>query len=208
MIEIEHCVSKSILAPICICFGGFIFLTCTNTIIGAIAFALILLLLHSLKLNCFTDKCGFLVDTQDMRRLVLVLCLNISVAFTFGLIIRLLSSSVANSADGILIARMNTDIFLYIIKSVIAGFLMMYAVYTESKQTSNHILFLACAFIVVFTGCMHCIIEAFYYGASTLFYDNLGVLLLKLFIAVFFNFIGCNLYNLFVHKSFIHKGSI
>ena len=198
----NHVISKSLFAGVSIGIGGYLFLSCYNTILGSILGTILFSVgLLSCVITCsplFTGKSGFISDTQDFRRLILVLLLNVYAAFTFGLIVRLLNPQIVNAANDILISRLNTDYLSYIIKSIVTGFLMTLAIESESKPNSNHLVLILCIVGFISAGCFHCIADSFYYGASTVLY-------LRLFVVIIFNFVGCNLYNLFVNRSFIHK---
>ena len=201
----NHVVSRSLFAGIAIGIGGYLFLSCSNAILGSILFSAGLLSVCIFKCNLFTGKSGFISDTQDFRRLILVLLLNVFAAFMFGLISKLLNPSIANAADGVLIARLNTDYLPYIIKSIITGFLMTLAIESENKPNANHLVLILCVVGFISAGCLHCIADSFYYGASTMLYDNPIDLVLRLLVVILFNFVGCNLYNLVVNRSVIHK---
>lgn len=203
----NHVVSRSLFAGIAIGIGGYLFLSCYNAILGSILFSSGLLSCVITGSPLFTCKSGFISDTTDFRRLILVLLLNLFAAFMFGLLARFFDTSISTAADGILIARLNTEYFPCIIRSIIIGFLMTLAMCQEqnTRGNDNHIITILCAFATMYLGGFHCILESFYYGASTTFYDNIGDLLLRLLIIVVFNFIGCNLYNLFIHRSAIHN---
>ncbi len=81
---------------------------------------------------------------------------------------------------------------------------MTLAIESESKPNANHIILILCVVGFISAGCLHCIADSFYYGASTALYDNPGTLILKLLIVILFNFVGCNMYNLLINKSIIH----
>ena len=203
MIQIDRCISKSLLAGIVIGIGGFLYLTSSNTILGSILLAAVLVGISVLNLNLFTDKSGFISDSQDARRLILVLCLNMVTSFIFGLTIKYMHSGISKSADTILFTQLNTDLLSIIIKSLAAGFLFTLAV--ESHNKNKHILSLLFFMGFIVTGCTHCILAVFYYGASNMFYNDVGWFMLQLLLIVLFNFIGSVLYNLFVNKSIIYR---
>lgn len=200
----NHIVSRSLFAGIAIGVGGYLFLSCSNAILGSILFSAGLCSVVIFHGNLFTGKSGFVSDTQDLRRLILVLLLNVFAAFMLGLISRLLNPSITSSADAILNVRVNTSYLPYIIKSIITGFLMTLAIESESKPNSNHLILILSVVAFINAGCLHCIADSFYYGAGTLLYDQPLSLILRLLVVILFNFVGCNLYNLFVNKSFIH----
>ena len=200
----NHVISKSLFAGMSIGIAGYIYLS-TNAILGTVLFSVGLL---SCVVTCsplFTGKSGFISDTQDFRRLILVLLLNVYAAFTLGLIARLLNPQIVNAANDILISRLNTDYLPYIIKSIVTGFLMTLAIESESKPNTNHLVLILCIVGFISAGCFHCIADSFYYGASTVLYKDPSSLIIRLFVVIIFNFVGCNLYNIFVNRSFIHK---
>ena len=203
----NHIISRSLFAGICIGVGGFTFLSSASPIVGAILFSTGLLACSLLNLNLFTDKSGFLSDSKDFRRLVLVLLLNLFSAYALGILTRFFETPLSSAANSVLTAQLSTGYFQCVIRSTITGFLMTLAVCRGPRQDTNYnnIIIILCAFAVMYLGGFHCILESFYYGASTVFYDNIGDLLLRLLTIVVFNFIGCNLYNLFIHRSFIRN---
>lgn len=203
MIQIDRCISKSLLAGVVIGIGGFLYLVSSNPILGSILLSAVLVGVSVIGLNLFTDKSGSISDSQDARRLVLVLCLNVIASFIFGLIIKCTHSGISNSADAILFTQLNTNLLSIIIKSLVAGFLFTLAV--ESHNKNKHILSLLFFMGFIVTGCTHCILTVFYYGASNMFYNDAGWFMLQLLLIILFNFIGSVLYNLFVNKSIIHR---
>ena len=206
MIQIDHCISKSLLGGITISVCGFIFLSCSNIIFATILSAAVLLSINIFDFNSFVGKCGFISDTGDIRRLVLVLCLNLFTVFLFGFLFSYFMPSISSAADGIVIARLNTPIAFLIIKSIIAGFLIMLSIsLLKSEDRNNTILSLLCISGFIYTGCMHCILDVFYYSASSMLYDNFGWIALNTTLAVLFNFIGGTLCNLLVNKSITHS---
>ena len=206
MIQIDHCISKSLLGGITVSVCGFIFLSCSNVIFAALLSAAVLLLINIFDFNSFVDKCGFISDTSDVRRLVLVLCLNLFTVFLFGLLLSYFVPGISSTADGIVTARLNTPITALIIKSIIAGFLIMLSIsLLKSENRNNIILSLLCISGFIYSGCMHCILDTFYYSASSMLYDNFGCVALNTVLAILFNFIGGVLCNLLVNKSIIYN---
>ncbi len=206
MIQIDHCISKSLLGGITVSVCGFIFLSCSNIIFATLLSAAVLLSINIFDFNLFVDKCCFISDTGDVRRLVLVLCLNLFTVFLFGLLLSYFVPGISSVADGIVTARLNTPITALIIKSIIAGFLIMLSIsLLKSESRNSIILSLMCISGFIYSGCMHCILDTFYYCASNMLYDNFGWVALNTILAILFNFIGGVLYNLLVNKSIIHS---
>lgn len=203
MIYPDNIISKSLLAGVSIAIAGFIFVSCANPAIGAILFSLGLLGCVTYNLNLFTGRSGFLSDGQDFRRLLLVLILNIFAAMIVGVTIRFADSSIISAVDQLVNNRLNTDLSIIIIRSIITGFLMTLAIESETK-TNNHIVLIFAVTAFILSGCYHCIADAFYYSVSSLTIANIGSVLARLSLTILFNFIGCVVYNLFVNKSIIH----
>lgn len=201
----RNVISKSLLAGISISIGCFLLLSCEYVLLGYLLFSIGFVCCNIFDLNLFTDKCCTISDGQDFRRLILVILLNIFAAFIFGLLSNVLDPTVSTSADNILKEHISNDYLQCIIKSIITGFLLTVAVKSEMNDEHSHIIYALCVIGFVSTGCLHCIAESFYYGASSMIYSNTGDLLFRLLIIVVFNFIGSNMYNLFVNKSLIHK---
>ena len=206
MIQIDHCISKSLLGGITVSVCGFLFLSCSNIIFATLLSAAVLLSINVFDFNLFVDKCGFISDTGDVRRLVLVLFLNLFTVFLFGLLFGYFVPSISSAADEIVTARLNTPITALIIKSIIAGFLIMLSIsLLKSESRNNIILSLLCISGFIYSGCTHCILDTFYYSACNMLYDNFGRIALNTVLAVLFNFIGGVLYSLLVNKSIIHS---
>ena len=205
MINQENIISKSLLAGISISIAGYINLLCVNKFIAAFLFAAGLLSCCQFKLNLFTGKSGFLSNTNDFRRLTLVLILNLFGAYVFGILATFANDSITSAANIIVQNRINTSIFSIMISAIVTGFLMTLAIESESKEHANHLILIFCVAAFILSGSPHCIADMFYYSASSITFNNLLFILPRLILTILFNFIGCNLYNLFVNKSFIHN---
>lgn len=203
MIHPDNIISKSLLAGVSIAIAGFIFVSCANPVIGAILFSVGLLSCVITDSPLFTGRSGFLSDGQDFRRLLLVLILNIFAAIIVGVIVRFADSSVIPTVDQLVNNRLNTDLSIIIIRSIITGFLMTLAIESETK-TNNHIVLIFAVTAFILSGCYHCIADAFYYSVSSIAAANIGSVLVRLLLTILFNFIGCVMYNLFISKSIIH----
>lgn len=200
----DHIISRSLFAGVVVGIGGFLFLSSQCSLIGALLIAVCFLSCSIFKLNIFTDKSGCLSDSVDFRRLTLVLLLNVVSAFTFGLILRFLNQSIVRAADKYVSTILATDYTTCAITSLAVGFIMMLAAEFR-KESSGNLLYIMCIFGLLSIGCSNCVLDSFYYGASLILYDNVWSLISRLLVVILFNFIGCNLYNLFVNRSFIHR---
>lgn len=199
---VDHVISRSLLAGIVVGIGGYLYLLSHDPMIGSALASICFLSCSVLNLNLFTNKSGFLSDSMDFRRLILVLILNVIAAFLFGLISRFLNQSIVSMADKIVLSHLSSDYLLCIMMSLITGFLVTLAAKFDNLR-SGYLLHIVCVFSFLAIGGFHCVLDSFYYGASSVFYDNIWSLTSRLLVVILFNFIGCNLYNLFVNKSFV-----
>lgn len=200
----NHIISKSLFAGAAVSIGCYISLLCDISLLSPLLLSIGFLFCIVYQCNLFTDKAGFISDTRDIRRLILVLLLNVFAAFVFGIAIRFLDTSVSIEVDKILSVKLNTDYLQYIIGSIITGSLMSFAIESTNKQSKNFLIPILCVVGFAYTGCPHSIVDSFYYGASTLLYSSADSLILHLLVAIIFNFVGCNLYNLTVKRSLIY----
>ena len=143
-------------------------------------------------------------ESTDFRRLILVLLLNVVAAFIFGLISRFLNPSIVSVADNCVSTILSTDYVARAINSLAVGFIMMLASEFR-KEGSGNLLYIICVSGLLAIGCTNCVLDSFYYGASSILYDNMWSLTSRLLVVILFNFIGCNLYNIFVNRSLIHR---
>lgn len=204
MIQIEHCISKSVLGGILISIGGLLTLICTNKTLSSVLVSVCLLSVILLGFNSLNSKSGFITDSKDLRRLTLVLGLNLFTAFIFGLLIRFSIQDASSAADAIVKTRLDTSYLDVIIKSIITGFLITTAVTCYDKDNGNRIISLLCIFAFIVVDCNHCILDTFYYSASTIVYNDFLLLLLQLVLVTVFNFVGCILHSLFINKRIMH----
>lgn len=204
MIYVDNIISKSLLAGTAIGISGFIFLSCANPILGGLLFSIGLISCIIFNLNLFTGKSGFISDRHDFRRLLLVLILNLFAACLFGIITSLLDQSVQVAADQLVLVRLNTSLSVFIIKSLITGFLMTLAIESE-KNSHSHLVLILSILAFISAGCYHCIADMFYYSASSLAKNNFVPVLFRMLITITFNFIGCCLHTLFINKSFVNR---
>lgn len=206
MIITDNIVSKSLLAGVVIGFGGYLSLAVDNLILQALLFSVAIISINVFRLNLFTEKSGFLKDSQDIRRLVLVLLLNLFAVCIFGILAGLANEPVRQTADLIVTARVNESIPVVILNSSITGFLTTVAIESETNAYSkSHVPLILCA-IAFYTGsCYHSILDAFYYCASSVAVNNIAHSALMLLLTIVFNFIGSILYNVFVSKSVVNK---
>ena len=206
MILQDNIISKSILAGISVCIGSYLYLISNNHVLGSILFSACILGCFIFDLNLFTFKSGYLSDNQDLRRSILVLLLNLFIVFILGIIFRFSYPNIIKFADNIVNNRIDQNILQIIINSIIVGFLFTLSVETEKYNSNyrNYLLSIISLIPITLIG-NFCLFDLFIYSISSIAIDNIWFVLLNLFLTIIFNFVGCNLYNLFIHKSLIHR---
>lgn len=201
MIQVDSIISKSVFASVVVSLGAALFLLSGDYIL----FTLLLTSLIIYNGNLFTLKAGFISESIDFRRISLILIINLLVVFIAGILIGISNATIIDKANTLLTTHLNESYLSLIIKSIVAGFMMTYAVESSVRHPNHYVLPVLCMFGIIFTDCQHCVTEMFYYGASNILFDHLGTLLLRMLLIVLFNFLGCNVFNLVVSKSFIYK---
>lgn len=188
---------SAIMAGICIGIAGFGYLA-VGGIFGAILFAFGLLSVVSYGLKLYTGTAGFIELPKKFGELGIILCGNIVGCLLVGLLSRMSPMDIQGSAQTLLANRLNTGWLNCGLLAIGCGFIMSTAVNFARKGGWLPLLFGVPMFIVC--GFPHSIADAFYYlaaPASFLFDNLIGVLVLYISIVIG-NFIGCNLYKVFI----------
>lgn len=191
--------SSSILAGICIAFGGIAFLK-VGGLAGSILFTFGLLTVVHYKMKLFTGTAGFFENKKDLYNLFLILFGNIVGTSIVALLANIAMPTLVPAAREILANRMDNTILSTIILGAGCGFVMTTAVTFGREDKFLPLLFGVPLFIMC--GFLHSIADAFYYAVA---YASLTVKVIPIYISIVIgNFIGCNLYRII----FLTKKSI
>ena len=183
--------SSSILAGICIAFGGIAYLK-VGGLAGAILFTFGLLTVVHYKLKLFTGTAGFFESKKDLYNLFLILFGNIVGTSIVALMVNVAMPTLVPVASEILANRMENTIPSTIILGAGCGFVMTTAVTFGREDKFLPLLFGVPLFIMC--GFLHSIADAFYYAVA---YASLTVKVIPIYISIVIgNFIGCNLYRI------------
>lgn len=183
--------SSSILAGICIAFGGIAYLK-VGGLAGAILFTFGLLIVVHYKLKLFTGTAGFFESKKDLYNLFLILFGNIVGTSIVALMVNVAMPTLVPVASEILANRMENTIPSTIILGAGCGFVMTTAVTFGREDKFLPLLFGVPLFIMC--GFLHSIADAFYYAVA---YASLTVKVIPIYISIVIgNFIGCNLYRI------------
>lgn len=182
---------SSILAGICIAFGGIAFLK-VGGLAGAILFTFGLLTVVHYKLKLFTGTAGFFESKKDLYNLILILFGNIVGTSIVALLVNIAMPTLIPVASEILANRMENTILSTIILGAGCGFVMTTAVTFGREDKFLPLLFGVPLFIMC--GFLHSIADAFYYAVA---YASLTIKVIPIYISIVIgNFIGCNLYRI------------
>ena len=176
-------IKKSIAAACLIGLGDYVLLKLGSPL-GPFLFAFGLLGVCYLKLNLFTGKCGFLVESKlSLRSLSLILLINLISGYLLGLLFSCADSAlIAPAAEKVLAWSFSLSFFL---KSLFCGAIMYIAVKLYKRGTSLGVLFGIPLFILC--GFQHCIANVITLGIAREFsWANLACLLL----CILGNFLG------------------
>ena len=183
--------SSSILAGICIAFGGIAFLK-VGGLAGSILFTFGLLTVVHYKLKLFTGTAGFFESKKDLYNLILILFGNIVGTSIVALMVNVAMPTLVPVASEILANRMENTILATLILGIGCGFVMTTAVTFGREGKLLPLLFGVPLFIMC--GFLHSIADAFYYAVA---YASLTVKVIPIYISIVIgNFIGCNLYRI------------
>lgn len=192
-------IKSSVLAGICISFGGVAFLS-VGGLGGAVLFTFGLLAVVHYKLKLFTGTAGFVQNMQDMKDLGIILAGNIVGCLLVALAIHCAKPQLVGTASEIMLARLGNSYIQNILLGIGCGFVMTTAVQFGREGRFLPLLFGVPLFIMC--GFLHSIADAFYYCAASVsvsladFWNTLWTYLS----IVLGNFIGCNLYRIIMMK--------
>lgn len=193
---------SAIFAGVCIGIAGFGFLA--GKPLGMILFIFGLATVVSYKLKLFTGTAGFVSSWSDMLDLLVILLGNLVGCLLVALVARCSPMPMCESAEQLLTSRLATGPLRAGALAVGCGVLMTTAVTfaRRSKEIGNWIPLLFAVPLFIHCGFPHCIADAFYYmtAPASFLAANVGSVLLLYLSLVIGNFLGCNLYHLFVDK--------
>lgn len=188
---------SAIMAGICIGIAGFGYLA-IGGIFGAIVFAFGLIAVVSYALKLYTGTAGFIELPQKTGELLLILGGNIVGCLLVGLLLRVSPMDIQGTAQQVLEGRLNNGWFNCGLLAIGCGFIMSTAV--NFARQGNWLPLLLGVPMFIICGFPHSIADAFYYLATpfSFLWDNI-LKIIPLYVSIVVgNFIGCNLYKVFI----------
>lgn len=192
---------SAVFAGIAIGVAGFGYLA--NPTIGMFLFAFGLATVVHYKLKLFTGTAGFVEKKSDLTDLLIILVGNIIGCLLVALLARCSALDMTAAAEAVLAKRLAKSWWASALLSIGCGFLMTTAVTfaRKSKEFADWLPLLFGVPMFILCGFPHCIADSFYYlccSPKTLISTPYFFLLYAGIIIG--NFIGCNLYRLFIDK--------
>ena len=193
---------SAVFAGICIGIAGFGFLA--DKMLGMVLFIFGLATVVSYKLKLFTGTAGFVQSGRDMLDLLLILVGNWIGCLLVALAARCSAMPLQETAQQLLENRLALGGFRAGVLSIGCGILMTTSVtFARRSKDFGHWLPLMMAVpLFILCGFPHCVADAFYYMTvdGAWLWANAGRVIGLYACLVVGNFIGCNLYRLFVRE--------
>ena len=188
---------SSIMAGICIGIAGFGYLA-IGGIFGSIVFAFGLIAVVSYALKLYTGTAGFIELPEKTGELLLILCGNIVGCLLVAMLARVSPMDIQGMAQHVLESRLSNGWLNCGLLAIGCGFIMSTAVNFARRLNWLPLLFGVPMFIIC--GFPHSIADAFYYLATPFSFLQDNILkIIPLYVSIVVgNFIGCNLYKVFI----------
>lgn len=167
----KNTITKATLAGFLISMAGAIFLRCDNKMVGALLFSIGLIGVIVLQANLFTGKVGY-VNKTNLKQLLLMLGINLVVAFLVGLLYRC-----CIGATSAMDTRITKEWYQLLWDGMVCG-VCIYLSIECFKKTNNIITIILPVVAFILSGAEHCVADAFYFGSAALTWD--GVLVITL----------------------------
>lgn len=165
---------KGIYAGMMIGIGGTVYLSISNSIIGAIFFSVGLLTICIYKMNLYTGMIGYIIENKLNYIVTLLLTLIGNFIGTMITSLLVLNTRIANlsvRAKEISAIKINDNYLSIFILSIFCGMLMYIAVNTFKKGKDSIVRYLAifiCVIIFILSGFEHCIANMYYISLAKL----------------------------------------
>ncbi len=170
----------SIAAGIFISIGGAVFLSCENSVVGAILFSVALLSICYLGLFLFTGKVGFLAVSHtglEITEVALTLLGNLIGTFVGGILVSAAKPKLMESAIDRCLPRLEMGVAAVLITAFFCGILMYTAVAIYKEKGSPLGIFF-CVPVFILSGFEHSIADMFYFFCARMFTGEVFAFLL------------------------------
>ena len=160
---------RAVAAGISISIGAAAYLSCSNKIVGAFLFTVGLFTICFFKLDLFTGKIGYFLDTVKPLDCLLIWFGNGVGCILGGVLLRFGSPNVAAAAAAVTEAKLDIPLWRAAILGLFCGMLMYIAVH--NYLIGKHVLtkcigVLVCIPAFIICGFEHCIANIVYFAAG------------------------------------------
>lgn len=165
---------KGIYAGMMIGIGGTVYLSISNSIIGAMFFSVGLLTICIYKMNLYTGMIGYIIENKLNYIVTLLLTLIgnfIGTMITSLLVLNTRITNISVRAKEISAIKINDNYLSIFILSFFCGMLMYIAVNTFKKEKDSIVRYLAifiCVIVFILSGFEHCIANMYYISLAKL----------------------------------------
>ncbi|MCF0132109.1 MAG: formate/nitrite transporter family protein [Pseudobutyrivibrio sp.] len=156
----------AIMSGIAISFGGTIYLSLDNKIIGSLMFTIGLYIIVLNGFYLFTGKVGYLVNEKPKYLITLLITWLGNLVGTFvgaRAILATRISGISQIAASMSEAKCQQSLASAFVLAIFCGVLMFVAV-DGYKQTGNPIILFLCVSVFILCGFEHCIANMFYFS--------------------------------------------
>lgn len=177
---LKRSLSLSLAAGIFISIGGAVFLSCENSVVGAVLFAVALLSICYLGLYLFTGKVGFLAASHtgsEIAEVALTLLGNLLGTLIGGIMVSAAKPKLMDAAQMRCMPRLEMDPAAILITAFFCGILMYTAVAIYKEKGSPLGIFF-CVPVFILSGFEHSIADMFYFFCARMFSAEVFVFLL------------------------------
>lgn len=177
---LKRSLSLAIAAGIFISIGGAVFLSCENSVVGAVFFSVALLSICFMGLYLFTGKVGFLAVSHTGREIAevsLTLLGNLIGTFLGGILVSAAKPKLMENAIARCLPRLEMGVLPILITAFFCGILMYTAVAIYKEKGSPLGIFF-CVPVFILSGFEHSIADMFYFFCARMFSGEVFLFLL------------------------------
>ena len=168
---LKRSLSLAIAAGIFISIGGAVFLSCENSVVGAVFFSVALLSICFMGLYLFTGKVGFLAVSHtgcEIAEVALTLLGNLIGTFVGGILVSAAKPKLMENAIARCLPRLEMGVLPILITAFFCGILMYTAVAIYKEKGSPLGIFF-CVPVFILSGFEHSIADMFYFFCARMF---------------------------------------
>ena len=177
---LKRSLSLAIAAGIFISIGGAVFLSCENSVVGAVFFSVALLSICFMGLYLFTGKVGFLAVSHTGREIAevsLTLLGNLIGTFLGGILVSAAKPKLMENAIARCLPRLEMGVLSILITAFFCG-ILMYTAVAIYKEKGSPLGILFCVAVFILSGFEHSIADMFYFFCARMFSGEVFLFLL------------------------------